>query len=167
MGRPAEDAIEKGLIALAIYNGDSKAASEALAAEGVEVDAATLTRWKSNRSKRFYELRNMRIAVVRDRMGEAAGRLADRRASLLNAVLDRLEGKLADLDVKDLIGLMRALDQGYGTSMAAMEKLTDQPSQVIEVHNYQHALQRLERLGVLTVDAEEIEPEEIEAATPT
>lgn len=159
--RRTEEEIEQGLIALAVYNGDATAASEALAEGGFEVSPQALTHSKNRRNKRYFELRNMRLAVVRDRMGEAAGRLADRRATMLGEVLDRLEGRIAEMDIKDLVTLMRALDQGYASSMQISEKLTDQPA-IVEVRKVDLTIERLQRLGVLEVvdsTATEIEAE--------
>lgn len=154
MPKRTEDETQKGLIALAIFNGSPSEASKALADEGITFTPDQLARLKNTRPREYWEHREARLKVVRARMGEAAGRLADKRAAMTERILVRLEGVIDEMDTRDLVMALKALDSGYATSVKALGEMTGQPTARVEIKHTGEIVSRLQRIGVLEIDGE-------------
>lgn len=150
--------VATGLRALALYGGNAQKASKALTAEGRPIPAKTLTNWRNGKYAVQYEdlVHDMRQAIgqkVSDDAMEVAAAASEVEAKLIAET----QAQLHDIPAKDLAKAALNMSQIKRTNIESARLLRNEPTQITETRNVDESLEELRALGVIDVEAEEIE----------
>jgi hypothetical protein len=163
--RYSDEEIDRGLVALALHAGNRRAASEALAREGVEIPQDTLRHWLERKRDRYDELRTELLPRIRERIAQQSEDLAQAYAE---KELELLAG-LKDEPMKpsDRASVIRNLSTSRGISVDKAMAMRGMPTQIVEHRTADHTWAKLKEMG-LVVDstAEELDPPASPASDP-
>lgn len=155
-----EEDVATALHVLALNGGDCTRAREILTAEGRPIPLKTLLDWKNNihavrYEETVYNLRKEIGSVVSDRAMANATAANNLQAEMLAKAAETL----AIDPPKDLTkaALNLALVQKNNVETARI--LRDQPTSIVEVRNVDETIADLADLGIITVEAEELDNE--------
>jgi hypothetical protein len=126
-----EEEIERGLVALALYSGNSRRASKALKGQGLSVGATTLRRWKDDlHPEQYRKLQQDVLPEVRERAAEMHTDLAEREVELSGRLVRDLGERMdkEKMPVRDLPGAIRNLDVGAGVNRTKAGELRNEPN---------------------------------------
>jgi hypothetical protein len=166
-GRFGELEKERGLIALAMANGNASQAARDLASDeehGFTVSKETLLRWQQNEGERYAELRSQVLPKIRALAAQQHLRLAEQAATAASETLTLAKGKLSEIPARDLPGAVRNFSTASAIHVDKAQLLSDQPTAIVR-RGSAEVLRELAAEGlVIDVEAEEIDsPAEIAA----
>jgi hypothetical protein len=123
--------IQRGLLALACANGNSRKASRDLAEDGIAIPHSTLAKWKTkNHASRYNEIRAEVLPRIREQTGDEHLALArmqlDASAKSTEAFMKKLEAD--ELDARDLSTAARNFDVGSGIHTQNSSLLHGEPT---------------------------------------
>jgi hypothetical protein len=105
--------IERGLVALALFSGNRRRASEALKQQGLDVPDTTLRAWRDKLYPDWYaELQAKIMPRIRELAAEKHTELADLEGEAARLILDRLIAEREKIPARDLSATLRNLDVG-------------------------------------------------------
>ena len=150
--------VATGLRALALYGGNAQKAAKALLAEGRPIPAKTLTQWRNGKHAVEYEdiVHELRQAIgqkVSDEAMEVAAAASEVEAELIAET----KAQLHDIPAKDLAKAALNMSQIKRTNIESARLLRNEPTQITETRNVDESIEELRSLGVIDVEAEEIE----------
>jgi hypothetical protein len=150
--------IATGLRTLALYGGNAARASASLTADGRPISAKVLTSWKKEKyavqyEDIVYELRQSIGQRISDDAMEVAAAASDVEAALITET----QRQLADIPAKDLAKSALNMAQIKRNNVETARLLRNEPTQITETRSVDESLDELRALGVIDVEAEEIE----------
>lgn len=151
--------IERGLMAMAVHNGNSRKARDFLAQGGIKVGHQTLREWALEKHVERYEaIRAEYLPKLRARAAEQHMDLA-RLANEANAkVIERLSKEIDEIPTRDLPGASRNLAVTAAVNTEKGLLLDGEPTSRVTV-NFDGLVNELKGLGVEVID---IDPSDIE-----
>jgi hypothetical protein len=152
--------VAAGLRALALYGGNAERAARALAESGPPIAAKTLRQWKRGKyavqyEEIVYELRQTIGHKVSDDAMEVAAAASEVEAQLISET----KAQLHDIPAKDLAKAALNMAQIKRTNIESARLLRNEPTQITEHRSVDESIEELRALGVIEVDAEEVEEE--------
>jgi hypothetical protein len=108
--RYTDQEIERGLVALALFSGNRRRASEALDQQGLSIPDSTLRDWRETYSGWYTEVQRKTMPQIRELAAEQHSDLAQLEGGAARKLLDRLIAKYQDIPARDLPGAIRNLD---------------------------------------------------------
>lgn len=150
--------VATALRTLALYGGNASRASSVLTAEGKPISAKVLTSWKKEKyaveyEDIVYELRQSIGQRISDDAMEVAAAASDVEATLIAET----QRQLADIPAKDLAKSALNMAQIKRNNVETARLLRNEPTQITETRSVDESLDELRALGVIDVEAEEIE----------
>jgi hypothetical protein len=142
----ADERIERGLLAVAALNGNTRKASEFLAGDDLEISHQTLWNWANKvHVDRYDAIRAERLPRVQAAAAERHLELLDRNMDLEGKLLDDLDGKRHELPARDLSTAARNAAVGTGIHSQNHLLYSGQPT---EIHKHRDATELLRALKV-------------------
>jgi hypothetical protein len=131
-----EQEVERGLVALALFNGNSGRAAKALKGQGLSVGATTLRRWKDDlHPEKYRKLQQDTLPEIRERAAEMHTDLAEQEVRLSGRLVQDLGQRLErgeELPIRDVPGAIRNLDTGAGINRDKASGLRGEPNVRVE-----------------------------------
>jgi hypothetical protein len=131
-----EQEVERGLVALALFNGNSRRAAKALKGQGLSVGATTLRRWKDDlHPEKYRKLQQDTLPEIRERAAEMHTDLAEQEVRLSGRLVQDLGQRLErgeELPIRDVPGAIRNLDTGAGINRDKASGLRGEPNVRVE-----------------------------------
>ena len=163
----ADMRIERGLMAVAAHNGNTRKAAAFLAEDGIKVDHSTLWEWARKRHvKRYEELRAEILPQIRAQAADQHMDLAGAQMEANKLIVERLKGEVDEIPSRDLPGASRNMSVGAAVETEKAQLLNDQPTEIRKHRDASEIIKSLKARGVLleaTVISEEtIEPVQLE-----
>jgi hypothetical protein len=161
--------IERGLLAVAVANGNTRKAVSDLAEdeEGFEVHQATLHRWKQRDLARYEKIRADLLPRIRGEAAEQHMRLAEQQATVAGKMTERLEREIDEIPARDLPGGIRNITTAAAVHTDKAAVLRGEASTITEHRDASEVLRALRARGVVIQgmaeeipDAELVEGEE-------
>lgn len=152
--------VERGLIALAYANGNSRHAARMLKDTGMHIEHTVLWRWKNeNHADLYKELQERVLPDIRAAAAEKHMAQAEREIEVSREALERLAGKLDELPARDLPGAVRNLDTGAAIHRDKAAMLRGEATVITgkEPRDLKQVIRALKSKGVDFVDAEVVE----------
>jgi len=136
MGKPLptydEEAVERGLLALAECGGNSEHAARLLAEDGLPIDARTLRRWRRDTYPERYErVRQEALPRIRQAAADAHLALSRRQIALAGEMTDRLAHKYGEIPARDLAGSLRNVSVSSAVHSDKAALLDGQPTAIV------------------------------------
>jgi hypothetical protein len=149
---------ELGLTALALQNGNTRAASRDLAEQGCEVPRETLRYWRNHlHIERYEQIAQQLAPKIEERIVSRLRENIEAKLEASRLATDLERQRIEAGDVKDASAVVRNMDTGIGIGVTKILELTGRPTAVIEHRNTDELLNKLERMGVaIDSTAEEI-----------
>lgn len=142
----ADERIERGLLAVASFNGNTRKAAEFLASDDLVIPHQTLWNWANNvHLARYEDIRAERLPRVQAAAAERHLELLDRNMDLEGKLLDDLDGKRHELAARDLSTAARNTAVGTGIHSQNHLLYSGQPT---EIHKHRGATELLRALKV-------------------
>lgn len=147
-----------GLRALALYGGNAAKAARALVSDGRPISEKTLRNWRDGKyavqyEDLVYELRQSIGQKVSDEAMEIAAQASEVETALISAT----QANLHDIPAKDLAKAALNMAQIKRTNVETARLLRNEPTQITEHRSVDDSLAELRSLGVIEVEAEEVE----------
>lgn len=155
-GRPSygDEQIERGLVAVAHSNGNTRLAARELAEGGLEIDQGTLWRWKTKQHVERYERIQAEVLPrIRARAAEQYMDASERQMKVAMQMTDRLAAEVDEIPARDLPGGIRNVVTGGAVAIDKAQLLNDQPTQRISI-DLAGTLAELKKLGVEVIDGD-------------
>jgi hypothetical protein len=161
-GRPAPEwVVERGLMALAIHNGNSRRARDFLAKDGIKIAYQTLQAWARQRyPDRYQALREDILPKVRAKAADEHMDLAERLMRTNRKLLDRLHENVDEIKPGELAGAVRNMSVSAAVETEKAQLLNDQPTSRVAT-NMPGLLKELKGMGVEVIDAELVGEEDV------
>jgi hypothetical protein len=157
VGQHTEPEVERGLVALALCDGNSKRATELLATQGLKIHPSTLRDWRDNRSEDYSRVQALVLPRVKAQTAELHADFAKRAIEVNAKVLDKLEREYDEISPRELPGAVRNLSTTAGIHEDKAANLRGDPTTVIEHRSYKEVVAwKLKQMGVIEGDAEEM-----------
>lgn len=102
------------MVALALYSGNRRRASKALADQGFRVPASTLNDWQQRAPDTYAKVKRNLMPQIRELAAEQHSELAQLEGEAGRKLLDRLMAEYHEIPARDLPGAIRNLDVGQG-----------------------------------------------------
>jgi len=153
------EAIDRGLLMLAVCAGDAAQAHRRLAAEGVSIPERTLRDWKTHsHPQRFVEVQRSYSAELEGVIIDGARSAALLAARLEHAALERATEQMLDPDyeVRDPATVARNAAVTKGINVDQVLKLSGRPTVIAEHRNADDLLDSLAKKLGLTFEADEL-----------
>jgi hypothetical protein len=129
--KKTEREIERGLLALAECNGNSRRAAALLKQDGIVLDHSTLAKWANNgHAQRYEEIRAEVLPKVRRKAADEHRQLAEKANEVNALILDRLKAKVEDLPPKELSGAARNMSVSSAVHTEKSELLDGLPTEI-------------------------------------
>lgn len=129
--KKSEREIERGLLALAECNGNSRKASELLVEDDIELHPTTLQRWSTDgHAQRYEEIRAEVLPKVRRKAADEHRRLAEKANEVNELLLARLKAEAKDLPVRDLSPAARNMSVSSSIHTEKSELLDGLPTEI-------------------------------------
>lgn len=150
--------IATGLRTLALYGGNVTRAAAALKAEGKPISTKVLASWKNEKyavqyEDIVYELRQS----IGQKISDDAMEVAAAASGVEAALIAETQRQLADIPAKDLAKSALNMAQIKRNNVETARLLRNEPTQITETRSVDESLDELRALGVIDVEAEEIE----------
>lgn len=153
--------IAEGLRMLALYGGDAARASRAMLAEGRPVSTSTLRKWKDEDHAVQYEDIVYRLRQnIGQRISDDAMENATAAQSIEAEMISRAQQNLHEIPAKDLPKAALNMAQVKRTNVEVARLLRNEPTAITETRDYAESLDELKGLGIIEVQAEEVENDE-------
>ena len=161
MSQHSNEEIERGLLAVAVANGNTRRAQQALAVEGLDLPRSTLHRWQmETHAERYIQIQADVLPKIRAQAAEQHMELAERGMAVEQKLLDKLEEEVNEIPSRDLAGAARNVATGTAIHTDKAGILRGEPS-VIVSRGMHEIVRSLKAKGiVIEVEAEEVEIEE-------
>lgn len=163
MSHRNSEEIERGLVEVAAANGNVRAASKALAEQGVKVPKTTLHRWATDtHADRYLQIQAELMPRIRARAAEQHMELADRGMQLEHKVLEKLDSEVDEIPARDLPGAARNIATGAAIHTDKASVLRGEPTQILARHDIAEVTRSLRAKGIEleVVDAGAVEVED-------
>lgn len=148
------ETIEIGLLALAVRNGNSRAAARDLAEEGVEVPYMTLYRWMQETHRdRYLELREQVLPYLKAEMAGKLERITSKGADVLDELLDKQRSVIRDLDPRDVANAVKSVGTATGFASKNAAELRGDATVVEHRSDVEATLAGLRRLGLVPIES--------------
>lgn len=149
--------IERGLLALALHGGNTRAAAQELAARGEPVPSSTLQYWKErSHVERYEQVHREVLPRIQETMAREAEGMALGYAERVYKTLDRYDETLADLKPGDVAGALRNLTVGFGVSVDKSNIMRGRPTARVEHKSVEESIRKLAGQGVIDVEWTEV-----------
>ena len=159
--------IAEGLRMLALYGGNSAKASAALLSEGRPISASTLQRWRTETYPVQYEDIVYRLRQdIGQKVSDGAMETATAAHALEAEMIAKAQQNLHEIPAKDLPKAALNMAQVKRTNVEVARLLRNEPTAITEVRDYSESLDELKALGIIEVEAEEVENDERPAPPP-
>jgi hypothetical protein len=158
--RYTDTEVERGLVALALYQGNARRASRELNKQGINIPFKTLYDWRHSKADRLASVRESILPVVKAELAENHTDLAKLQLEASRQATAQILHKLkeeTDLTATQLATVTRSMDIGSGIHTENASKLRGEPQLIVEHRSAKEIEQRLVDMGVLDVEAVEIE----------
>jgi hypothetical protein len=127
----ADERLERGLLAVAAFNGNTRRAAAFLAEDGFKINHQTLWAWANRiHLDRYEEIRVERLPRVQRAAAEQHMELATRNMELEGKLLDDLDEKRHELAARDISTAARNVAVGTGIHTEKSQLLNDQPTEI-------------------------------------
>lgn len=161
---PAEK--DLGMSALLICGGNKRLAARELKRQGMEVPASTLQRWKEDHPERYRELETELMPEIRAQFAEGFQNLARNymqgQEAATSLLLDRM--KKEEVDTRDLTNVVKAFAISGGIASEKAMLWRGEATSIVEHRSVDEDMAALKRMGVVTVEAEDVT--EVEPSPP-
>jgi len=163
-----DERLERGLLAVAAFNGNTRKAAEFLAGDDLEIPHQTLWNWANNvHADRYEQIRRERLPRVQAAAAERHLEMLDRNLDLEGKLLEDLDGKRHELAARDLSTAARNTAVGTGIHSEKHLLYSGQPT---EIRKHRDATELLRALKVrapgLFIEAEVVSEETLSPYTP-
>lgn len=130
--KPGDPKCERGLLALAEHNGNSRKAAEFLARgdSPVHVHHQTLWNWREREPERYERIRAEVVPKVRLRASEDHMAMAARLMDLEGELLEKLKEKADELPAKEVSTALRNVSTSGAIHVDKAQVLSDQPTEI-------------------------------------
>lgn len=126
-----DERLERSLLAVAAFNGNTRRASAFLAEDGLEISHQTLWNWTNKVHLERYEgIRAERLPRVQRHAAEQHMELMTRNMELEGKLLDDLDDKRHELAARDISAAARNAAVGTGIHTEKSQLLNDQPTEI-------------------------------------
>jgi hypothetical protein len=128
---PIDEKIERGLLAVAAYSGNTRKASAFLKnTDGFDVPHQTLWRWaRREHVERYEAIRAEVLPHVRAQAADEHMEIAEMQMEANRKIVTRLSANVDELPVKELPGASRNMSVGAAVETEKAQLLNDQPTQ--------------------------------------
>lgn len=160
MTRHSSEEIERGLLEVAVANGNVRRAAQALAEDGIEVGKSTLERWyKHAHRDRYLQIQAEVLPRVRAQAAEQHMDLAERGMQVEHRILSKLEQEVEEIPSRDLAGAARNVATGAAIHTDKASVLRGEPTLITARHDVSEVVRALRAKGVDldVIDADAIE----------
>jgi hypothetical protein len=159
-----EAIIERGLMAMAAYNGNSRKAAAFLEQDGIQVNQTTLWAWARRKHVgRYEELRAEVLPKIRAEAADEHMELARLNMELERSTLEQLKDKIPEMPARDLPGASRNLAVSSAVHTERSEGLNDRPTERIAI-DLAGTLKEIRSMGVdpeVVLDAQVVSEEDV------
>lgn len=164
----ADERIERGLLAVAAFNGNSRKAAEFLAGDGLEIPHQTLWNWANKvHIDRYEEIRSERLPRVQAAAAERHMELMAQNMDLEGKLLDDLDAKRHELAPRDISTAARNAAVGTGVHTDKAQLLNDQPTEIRKTRDATELLRALkEKAPGLFIEGTVVSEETLSPYTP-
>jgi hypothetical protein len=150
--------IAEGLRMLALYGGNANRASAALLSEGRPISAATLRIWQTEKYPVQYEDIAYRLRQdIGQKVSDGAMENATAAHALEAEMIAQAQQNLHKIPAKDLPKAALNMAQVKRTNVEVARLLRNEPTAITEVRDYTESLDELKSLGIIEVEAEEVD----------
>jgi hypothetical protein len=163
--RKDEITLERGLMALAERNGNSRKAAKDLKADGIEVCFQTLWNWSRQYEDRYQAIRAQVLPKIRAKAADQHMDLAQRLMKAESEMVDQLQKKIPDIEPRDLPGSIRNTAVSAAVHTEKAQLLNDQPTQRVSI-DLPATLKELKSLGVDPATVLDLQPVSEETVEP-
>jgi len=155
---------ERGLLELAMSNGNAKQAARALASDaaaGFEISPQTLLRWRRKDERRYEQIRSEIRPRLMEKASEDHLRVAQAATKVVSAMTERMAKEIDSIPIRDLPGSARNMATTAGIHFDKAQLAAGQPTAVV-MRDATEVLRELEALGYRpeliegTVSSEEV-----------
>ncbi len=133
------------MVALALYSGNRRRASKALADQGFPVPASTLQDWQQRAPDTYAKVKRNLMPQIRELAAEQHSELAQLEGEAGRLLLGRLMAQYHEIPARDLPGAVRNLDVGAAVNRDKAAMLrgenTDTPTPTRSLSEILRALQ--------------------------
>lgn len=147
----------EALRALALYGGSPAKAARALASEGRIISTATLTSWREEHAVQYEEIVHGLRQQIGQHMSDTAVEVAGQAADLEAQMIARAQENLHEIPAAQLPKAALNMAQVKRTNIEVARLLRNEPTQITENRSVYESLDELKALGVIEVEAEEVE----------
>jgi hypothetical protein len=139
---------ERGLVALALTSGNTRAAARTLTEQGLRVSHQTLGNWsKRNGGEEYERVRAQVLPRVRAYAAEKHMALADSMVELAGEMGKRLKLEHQDMPIRDVAGAIRNVSTAAGISTDKARDLRGDPTAVVEHRSIEDVRRALRAKG--------------------
>jgi hypothetical protein len=153
--------IERGLLAVAAANGNTRQAAKALAEDpqGFKVSHGVLYGWKQRESTRYEKIRADYLPKIRAEAAEQHMRLAEQQATVAGKMTERLEKELGNIPARDLPGGIRNVTTAAAVHTDKATILRGEANIITEHRDVSDILRALKAKGIPMPEVMEISAE--------
>lgn len=150
--------IELALRTMALTGGSPTKTAALMEQEGRPIPATTLTTWRdTTHAVRYENIVDQVRGEISKRVANRAMHIAGEAAQVEAGLVERAGDTIRELDAKDLTKAALNMAQLKKQNVETARVLREQPTQIVATQDVGDALARLQALGVLNVEAQEIE----------
>jgi hypothetical protein len=158
---------ERGLIAVAMANGNTHQAARDLSSDGLKISQKTLWKWRREETQRYEELRSQWLPKIREVAAEQHMALASRQIELSASLTEDLAKKRGDLDGRDISTAIRNVTVSAGVHTDKAQLLSGEPTAIVR-RDLGEVLRNLKAHGLAALSEESvIDAEVVEECTST
>ncbi len=106
--------IDRGLAAVAYFDGNTRRAHAALKQQGLTIPRSTILDWTNTRQDRYIELRDKLLPQIHAKVAEEHQELARTNMEVERATLERIRQELPNIAPRDLANVARNVATGAG-----------------------------------------------------
>lgn len=159
-----EAEIERGLVALALANGNASRAAQQMEGTDLAVSRDTLSRWRRKHVERYMRIQAEILPEIKSRLAEAHTDLAFKEVRVSERIVARINEQLEEPDKlapKDLAALLGKTDIGSGIHTDKAQNLRGEASTVIEhrTQDFEELKRALASKGIVVDSTAEEIPE--------
>jgi hypothetical protein len=164
--RFTDEEIERGLVALALYSGNSRRASKALGAQGFKVGQSSLHRFRNRFPEKYEQLRRDVLPQLREYAAERHMELADFEVGVAWKIAQQLDEQHGKIPARDLPGALRNVGVSAAVHTDKAQTLRGEPSQVVGHRSLDEVRRALEAKGVKFIPEAQVRDAEVVGELP-
>lgn len=154
--------VELGMIAMAIYNGNSVKASEALQADpaGFKCARDTLRRWITQDPERYRAIQQREMPQIRVQAADRFAQLSELQAETAHEATERLREEIPNLPVDRLPQAVQSATYASGISTDKAREYRGEATVVVEHRDATEIMRKLKSKGVV-IEGELVAEEDV------